>query len=209
MQAVHSSTWAFALAAVLTIAGCASTGGAGESKQAAQPSAADAPVPVAVPADAAPEGTAARDSDVSPLVRPGQDPALAGKGLDIRAMPPGFEPLPPDLEERVEGRWKLLIAGEGEKAYDYLTAGVRSSLNRDTYAADMRSRPVRWVSADALDAQCEASSCATRVLMTIKFSMQSTGVKEMETQSAITERWIRVGEEWFHIPDQYLEGFAK
>ncbi len=209
MHAVHCSPWALALAATLAVAGCASTGGADASKQANRPMAGESTAPVAAPADAAPGPGAAQDTDNSPMVRPGKDPAIAGSGVDIHAMPPGFERLPAGLEERVEQRWKLLIAGDGEKAYDYLTAGVRSSVKRNTYATDMRSRPVRWVSADALDGQCEPTTCAARVLMTIKFSMQSTGVKEMQTQSAITERWIKVENEWFHIPDQYLEGFAK
>ena len=213
MQAVKFSPLAIALAASLAAAGCASTANADRATADASPKVVESKAPAGATveelgevASGSPESRAATRSA---LVQPGQDPAIAGRGIDMRASPPGFTRLPAGLEERVEQRWKFLIAGKGEKAYDFLTAGVRSSLNRDNYSSDMRSRPVKWIAAEALDGKCEATSCAARVLMTIKFAMQSTGVREMQTQSAITERWIKVGEEWFHIPEQYLEGFAK
>lgn len=189
------------LAAAL-LSACASNGGADRPVAVAEPKTGAAAPAAAAPAAPAPQLN-------SPLVRPGQDPAQAGEGVDIRTRPPGFEPLEKSLETRVEERWKLLMAGKADVAYDFLTAGVRSALDRKTYAADMHSRPIKWEAADAMDAQCDGPSCAVRVIVTFKFAMQSTGVKEMKTQSAITERWIKVGEQWNHIPDQYLEGFAK
>lgn len=213
MHAVQMAPLAVALAAVLSVAACASTGSGNRAKADASPAVAVARTPAVTAVGMGAESSSAAPKSApttnSPLVQAGHDPAIAGAGVDIRQSPAGFTPLPEDLEARVEQRWKLLIAGDGEKAYDFLTAGVRSSLNRSTYANDMRSRPVRWVSVEALDGQCEATSCSVRVFMTVKFSMQATGVREMQTQSAITERWIEVGGGWFHIPDQYLEGFAK
>lgn len=194
---------ALAFFATTLVTGCASTSESG--KAAAVPAA--QPAPLEVPGAATATGAAEQRN--SPLVRPGQDPAIAGPGVDIRARPPGFEPLDKDLESRVEQRWKLLMDGNGAVAYDFLTVGVQSTLKREQYAADMASRPIRWIAAEALDAKCEATSCAVRVLMTYKFSMQSTGAKQMQSQSAITERWIKVGDAWHHIPEQYLEGFIK
>jgi len=194
---------ALAVFSAALVTGCASTSESGKATAGpASPS-----VPVVDPV----EETAAKPAEQrnSPLVQPGQDPVMARPGVDIRARPPGFEPLEKHLEERVEQRWKLLMAGKGDVAYDFLTAGVRSTLKRNQYAADMGSRPIRWIAAEALDSKCEAISCAVRVLMSYKFSMQSTGAREMQSQSAITERWIKVGDEWQHIPEQYLEGFIK
>ncbi len=194
---------AIAVVAASLAAGCASTAGPGEAAAAAK---SDSPA-----ADAPAEQIAAPPAEQrnSPLVRPGQDPAIAGPGVDIRARPPGFEPIDKRLEDRVEQRWKLLMAGKTDEAYEFLTAGVRSAIPRKQYSADMGSRPIRWMGAEALDGQCEATSCAVRVLMTYRFSMQSTGAKEMQSQSAITERWIKVGDEWHHLPEQFLEGFIK
>lgn len=203
MHATQSSLLMTALAAGL-LSACASNGGA--DKPAAV---AESKVQTAAPAAEASPAPAPAPQTNSRLVRPGQDPAQAGKGVDIRTRPPGFEPLEKDLETRAEARWKLLMEGKADEAYDYLTAGVRSSLDRKTYAADMHSRPIKWEAADAMDAQCAGPSCAVRVIVTFKFAMQSTGVKEMKTQAAITERWIKVADQWNHIPDQYLEGFAK
>lgn len=199
----------FAASLLVTIlaAGCA-TGGNSSKAEIAAASAVEATAAPSVGTDTVATPTAPASNN-SPLVRPGQDPAIAGKGVDIRATAPGFGPLPTGLKARVEERWKLLIAGKGDQAYDFLTAGVKSSLSRATYASDMRTRPVRWVSAEALDAKCEATSCVARVLMEIRFSMQATGSEEIQTQAGITERWIQVEGDWFHLPEQYLEGFAK
>ena len=199
---------ALALFAAALATGCASTAGSGKATAAtATTTAQPQPSPTV---DLQPE-IAAKPAEQrnSPLVRPGQDPAIAGPGADIKARPPGFEPIDRSLEERVEQRWKLLMAGKGDAAYDFLTAGVRSTVKRSQYAADMGSRPIRWIAADALDGKCEGTSCNVRVLMTYRFTMQSTGAKEMQSQSAITERWLKVGDEWHHLPEQYLEGFIK
>ncbi len=198
----------------LLLGACASTPGARSPESAAPVAAksASAPAAAAAPALAMTADDAAAQVAMnasSPLVQEGQDPVLAGPGIDIRKSPEGFTPLPVALKTRADQRWKLLIEGKGEQAYDYLTAGVRSSIDREVYASDMRSRPIKWLRAEALDGQCEGDSCSVRVLIDVKFSIQSSGGKEMETETAITERWIRVGDNWSHIPDEYLEGFAK
>ncbi len=195
---------------VLLVAGCASTGGTAPDVAAAK-SAGDA---ASASHDAGGEPVSKQtapmgQSDISPLVQPGQNPAVAGPGVDIRATPPGFSPLPTELQARVEERWKLLIDGKGEQAYDFLTPGVRSTLARDAYGDEMRSRPVKWLSAEALDGECEATSCAARVLISFQFRMPATGAGDIKSQSALTERWVKLGDTWSHLPEKYLEGLAK
>lgn len=163
----------------------------------------------AQPAPTLESGGAFASNHASPTAVPGADPGVLGTGTDPYASPEGFSALAPVLEQRAENRWKLLIEGKGDKAYDFLSAGVRSSLDRDVYASDMRTRPVQWVSADALDGQCEASTCLVRVLVNVKFKIQAGGGRNMDTESVITERWIDVNGVWSHIPDEYVQGFTK
>lgn len=161
------------------------------------------------PATASASGAAFATNHASPTAVPGADPGVVDNGIDPYASPEGFSALKPVLEQRAESRWNLLIDGKGEQAYEFLSAGVRSSLDREVYANDMRSRPLLWLAADALDGQCEGGTCLVRVLVKVKFKIQAGGGRDMETDSVVTERWIEVDGVWAHIPDEYVQGFTK
>ncbi len=211
MQATRIFKSMGALLVILAVGGCAAGGAASKVDDA---SAASEVATTATPSTAAPSDKATAEPAAEKATEVGKPwwEREGGKSpfgsVDIRASPPGFGPFPAGLKERAKKRWELLIAGKGEAAFDFLSAGVKSSLNRSAYANDMRSRPVKWISAEALDAKCEAASCEVRMLMTVSFATPSSGVEVMESQAGTTERWIKVGDGWFHIPDEYLEGLA-
>ena len=48
------------------------------------------------------------------------------------------------VDTRAVERWNYLIAHQAEKAYDYLSPGTRETQTRESYAAAMNNRPVKW-----------------------------------------------------------------
>ena len=52
-----------------------------------------------------------------------------------------------DVEKRAVERWNYLVARQAEKAYDYLSPGTRETQTRESYAASMNNRPVKWTAA--------------------------------------------------------------
>lgn len=108
---------------------------------------------------------------------------------------------PQTLEERALARWQHLIDGEPELAWDYLSPGFRATTSREVYAAQMATRPVRWISARVIGTECESEDvCEVQVEVGVSVQSHVTGVGRVEAQRAIREGWIRSGGQWFNVP---------
>lgn len=108
------------------------------------------------------------------------------------------------LERRAQERWDFLIQKQAEKAYDYLTPGVRSTKPRTDYAKEMNDRPVTWLSAKALDHECKnADACTVHVQVEFKVNVPLAGVKESKGVSMVEERWLRIQNQWYHLPTSF------
>jgi hypothetical protein len=119
--------------------------------------------------------------------------ALAGCGTD--------KSNPDNVDHRAVERWNYLIAHQAEKAYDYLTPGVRATRTRDDYAAAMNSRSLQWKSVKFNHKQCDADHCTAYVEVTFSVKLPMTG-RATETTQTITENWILVNGEWYYLPDK-------
>jgi len=108
-----------------------------------------------------------------------------------------------DLEHRVIERWALLIAKQGDLAFDYLTPGYQKSHDRMRYQRDMASRPVHWIRAVYVKAECPSeTSCGVQTRMDYKIQTAgfATGVSEMAAFAFVSERWLQVDGIWYHLP---------
>lgn len=107
-----------------------------------------------------------------------------------------------DVEKRSIERWNYLIAHQAEKAYDYLTPGTRATQTRESYAAAMNSRPVRWTEAKFNRKECDADRCKVYVDVTYSVMMPGAGAigRPMTSTSTQTETWVRVDEGWYFLP---------
>ncbi len=108
-------------------------------------------------------------------------------------------------EERALARWKLLIASEAAKAYDYLSPGVRSSRTREAYAAEMTARPVRWESVARHGTPvCETpDACIVKVLVTYSMDVPLPNVGRVSSPSVLEEKWILIDGVWYHVPSDF------
>lgn len=107
------------------------------------------------------------------------------------------------LEKRSIERWNLLIAHKAEKAYDYLSPGSRSTESREKYAADMNNRPVHWQSVSYVDRKCDdPDACTLQLQATFSVNMSARMGQDVHSTTVVWERWIRVGGQWYYLPER-------
>jgi hypothetical protein len=106
---------------------------------------------------------------------------------------------PDNVDRRSVERWNYLIAHQAEKAYDYLTPGVRATQSRDAYASAMNTRPVQWKSVKFNSKECDADRCKVHVDVTYSIKLPGLG-KPMEATSSQSETWILVKGGWYFLP---------
>ncbi|MDR2012547.1 MAG: hypothetical protein LBQ20_05810 [Rhodanobacter sp.] len=108
---------------------------------------------------------------------------------------------PDNIDRRVVERWDYLIAHQAEKAYDYLTPGVRTTRTREDYAGAMNNRPLQWKSVKFNRKECDGDSCTAYVNITYELKLPSTGRTTQSTRE-LAEKWILVQGEWYYLPDK-------
>ena len=107
-----------------------------------------------------------------------------------------------DVEKRAVERWNFLIAHQAEKAYDYLSPGTREMQTRETYAAAMNTRPIKWIAAKFNHKECDADRCKVYIDVSYSVAMPGAGAvgKPIESTSTQTETWVRVKDDWYFLP---------
>ena len=106
------------------------------------------------------------------------------------------------VEKRAIDRWNFLIAHQGDKAYDYLSPGTRETQTRETYAASMNNRPIKWTSATFNHKECDADRCKVLIDVTYSIAMPGAGPigKPITTTSTQAETWVHVNGTWYFLP---------
>jgi len=107
-----------------------------------------------------------------------------------------------DVAKRATERWNFLIAHQAEKAYDYLSPGTRETQTRESYAAAMNSRPMRWTAAKFNRKECDADRCKVYIDVSYSLVMPGAGAvgKPIESTSTQSEIWVRVKDDWYFLP---------
>jgi hypothetical protein len=107
-----------------------------------------------------------------------------------------------DVDKRSVERWNYLIAHQAEKAYDYLSPGTRQTQTRESYAAAMNNRPVRWTGAKFNRKECDADRC--KVYIDVSYSVNMPGIngagRSVDSSSTQSEIWVRVDGKWYFLP---------
>lgn len=110
---------------------------------------------------------------------------------------------PSVIQKKAVQRWEYLIAGQGEKAYDFLSPGYRATVTREGYANSMRNRPVSWESVSYLDQKCDADTCTVRVKLKYKVQVNLHGMRKIAGDSPVTEKWIKESGHWYYLPEHF------
>ncbi len=105
------------------------------------------------------------------------------------------------IKEKSVQRWDYLIAKKADKAYDFLSPGYRTTITRENYAFGMNNRPVSWEAVNYVDQQCEADVCTVHLKLKYKVAVSLHGVRQIQGDSPVTERWIKDSGRWYFLPD--------
>lgn len=108
------------------------------------------------------------------------------------------------LEARAQERWRLLIAGRADQAYDFFSPGYREVKSREDFAGEIAVRPVKWTQAVVESKDCPDGLQVCDVTIMIHYSVQSTlpGVGTLESRSPVIERWIETDGNWYFVPKE-------
>ena len=91
------------------------------------------------------------------------------------------------VAERAQARWELLIKGDVDGAYQYLSAGSKAATPLGLYKGKIK--PGMWRGAKVDKVECEAEICKVQMLVTYDFrAARGGGMKGIETP--VLETWI-------------------
>lgn len=135
---------------------------------------------------------------------------MAGLAYAVLSVLPGCATLEPEesekwresqrpvLKARAEARWDALIKGDIEKAYAYTTPEYRAVVNLQQYKGKY-GRVVDWRGARAVDISYDDPTVATvSVEVTYRIGLPGMRGEVIETQKAISEKWIYMNREWWY-----------
>jgi phospholipase C len=95
------------------------------------------------------------------------------------------------VKQKAQARWDLLVKGDFNAAYGYMSPGSRSIITAPEYAASLRAG--FWKSAVVDKVECgSAQSCD--VSATIEYEHLGR-----RTKTPLRETWIREGQEWWYL----------
>ena len=95
------------------------------------------------------------------------------------------------VKQRAQARWDLMLKGDFNAAYGYLSPGSRSVITASDYASSLRVG--FWKTAVVEKVECgSAQSC--EVAATIEYEHLGR-----RTKTPLRETWIREGSEWWYL----------
>jgi len=111
-------------------------------------------------------------------------------------------PAQTDIKERAQARWDAVLADDYDTAYSFYSPGYRSSHSRVDFEIYLRTRRVRWTSAEVRESSCEADVC--KVVTRIGYSVAGAvpGVPVWKSKQNVPETWVRTEGQWWFLPEE-------
>ena len=95
------------------------------------------------------------------------------------------------VKSRAQERWNALVAGQLDKAYEFITPAGRSTLPIALYRS--RLSGVSWRAAKVTGVACEAEVCDVTVTLDIDV------LPNLPHQQPISEKWILEAGKWWFV----------
>jgi hypothetical protein len=109
------------------------------------------------------------------------------------------------LEQRVQGRWDVVIAGDYQAAYQYFSPGLRQSVSYENYLRSVVARTVRWTDGQFKEIlKCDESVCKVQTTIHYEVSGLVPGGGAFKSVRVVIEDWIQVDETWYFVPPDIL-----
>jgi hypothetical protein len=103
--------------------------------------------------------------------------------------------------ERSEARWNALIAGDLETAYTFYTPGYRSATSLIDFGVEMRTKRVRWTSAEYLKHECDEDRCTVYFKLGFQVRGALPGISVFNSFDYVEDTWIRTRGQWWYLPE--------
>ena len=100
------------------------------------------------------------------------------------------------VKERAHARWQALIKGDFEGAYKLAPPSYRAVYSLEQFRSKF-GVALKWVGADVLRAQCDATRCEVVVNVTVR--PVTRGRAADPVNAAVDERWIREDGQWWYF----------
>ena len=103
------------------------------------------------------------------------------------------------LRERVTAYWNHKINGEFDKSYEYESPLYRKQVNLISYIRSFNPEVlVKWTGMriEKVFIEDEAATLDLKV----KVKILNKPSRDIEPETSVSEKWVRVGGIWYHIP---------
>lgn len=109
------------------------------------------------------------------------------------------------LEQRVQGRWDVVIARDFRAAYQYFSPGLRASVSYEQYLRSVFARTVRWSEGEFKEIlECDEGVCKVKTSIHYEVSGLVPGGGAFKSVRAVIEDWIQVDGIWYFVPPDIL-----
>jgi hypothetical protein len=111
------------------------------------------------------------------------------------------KPAVTDIKQRAQARWDALLKGDYDTAYGFYSPGYRSAHSRVDFEIAVRSRRVRWTSAEVKESSCKADVCKIKTRVGYAVAGALPGVPVWKSKQDMQENWVRTDGQWWYLPD--------
>ena len=109
---------------------------------------------------------------------------------------------PPEevVAQRATARWQAMIDKDVEKAYGFISPGVRSTTPMNVFQGQVYSRAIDRRGAEIVSVKCEPQVCDVKVKLTYVYYGSVAAMAGQESHSILDERWILSDGAWWYVP---------
>lgn len=127
--------------------------------------------------------------------------ALAGCAAQGGRKGPDTRP----LDVRAAERAQLYASGRFAEAWQFTTPGHRAAVPLDTYVEKSQLKPVKWLEAALVEADCPEGEIRCEVALDVKFQTQipTRWVGRLTLDNRIRETWIKIDGVWYFLPPDF------
>ncbi len=99
--------------------------------------------------------------------------------------------------QRAVQRWQALIAGDFQKAYNYLSPGYRAVTSYGAYRGHF-GRAVAWTGVSLQGVTCKKDVCDVKV----DIEYRALGRIKLPGNARLREKWVRASGDWWLLPQK-------
>jgi len=104
------------------------------------------------------------------------------------------------VAKRAENRWALLVAGDLDRAYLFMSPATRELISLSAYKATVQPR--FWKSAKVTGVECSSDdSCRAKALIGYRVNLRRGA--SFDGEQELSEAWLRRDGQWWFVPDRF------